>query len=261
MSTRVLKCANLSCGYHDRTVLADIDLGIAGGKITTLLGPNGSGKSTLLKTIIGEINPIKGDLIIDGKSVQKLSARERSQLVAFVPSEEKSEFPFLVREVVAMGRIPHSEGLFDNDEDRRITQEAMEKTECIHVADRPITNVSAGEVQRALIARALAQQAPFLLLDEPTSHMDPGHQVNFVRLIRQLAQSGLAILVALHDLNLAAHLGTDAVLLHNGGISAKGSADEVLNSKALDEAYATKFERLKGSDGVVRLSPQFTARV
>lgn len=254
-----LVCKKVSCGYPGRVVLAGVDLTIQPGGITTLLGPNGSGKSTLLKTIIGEISPLGGEIEINGKSAHQLTARERAQQIAFVPSEEKTEFPFLVREIVAMGRIPHSEGLFDSEEDKRITREAMAKAECEHLSERPITNVSAGERQRALIARALAQQAPLLLLDEPTSHLDPGHQVSFVLLVRQLAASGLSILVALHDLNLAAHLAKDAVLFDKGQIACAGSIDEVLNSPSLDEAYGTRFERIKGSDGIVRLSPEFAS--
>jgi len=250
-------CKNLSCGYHGRTVLTGVDLEVNPGEIAVLLGPNGSGKSTLLKTIVGEIQPLSGELSICGKAARDLSARDRAKSAAFVPSEERTEFPFLAREIVAMGRIPHAEGLYDSEEDRRITQEALTKTECEEFADRPITNLSAGEKQRVLIARALAQQSPIMLLDEPTSHLDPGHQVSFVVLMRQLAQSGLAMLIALHDLNLAAHLATKAVLISRGNISISGTPEEVLQSSQLDDAYSAKFERIKGPDGITRLSPKF----
>lgn len=253
----VLECSKLSCGYPERTVLSGIDLQISGGSITGVLGPNGCGKTTLLKTIIGEIKPLGGDLNICGTSFKNLTARQRAQKIAFVPSEEQTQFPFLVREIVAMGRIPHSEGLFDSDEDKRITEEAMKQAECADLADRPVTNISAGERQRVLIARAIAQQAPLLLLDEPTSHLDPGHVVNFVRLVRQLAKNDLAILIALHDLNLVAHLAIDAVLIHEGKIVCQGPAETVLTNEALDSAYGTTFERMKGSDGVIRLNPAF----
>jgi iron complex transport system ATP-binding protein len=256
-----LQCIGLACGYPDRTVLQGIDLSLDAGGVTTLLGPNGSGKSTLLKTIVGEIPALAGKILIEGIDAQTLTARERAQSIAFVPSEERTEFPFLVREIVAMGRIPHSEGLFDSEEDVRITWDAMNRAECEELADRPVTNISAGEHQRALIGRALAQQAPLLLFDEPTSHLDPGHQVNFVLLVRQLAKSGLSILVALHDLNLAAHLAQHAVLLDEGKISCAGTVSDVLENPALDKAYGTSFERMKGSDGVLRLSPRFKAPV
>jgi iron complex transport system ATP-binding protein len=250
-------CQNLSCGYPGRVVLTGIDLTLQPGGITALLGPNGSGKSTLLRTIVGEIPAISGGLQLCGKASQDFSARERAQTVAFVPSEERTEFPFLAREIVAMGRIPYSEGLFDSVEDKRITEESLARVECTHLANRPITNVSAGERQRILIARALAQQAPIMLLDEPTSHLDPGHQVSFVMLVKQLASTGLSILVALHDLNLAAHLADRLVLLNDGKIAISGPARDVLESTALDDAYGTRFERIKGSDGIVRLSPLF----
>ena len=253
----ILECKGLACGYADRTVLSGIDLEISAGSITGVLGQNGCGKTTLLKTVVGEIKPLSGDLDICGTRYKELSARQRAQKIAFVPSEEQSQFPFLVREIVAMGRIPHSEGLFDNDEDKRITEDAMKQAECADLADRPVTNISAGERQRVLIARALAQQAPLLLLDEPTSHLDPGHVVNFVRLVRQLAKSDLAILIALHDLNLVAHLAIDAVLIHEGKIVGQGPSETVRGDRALDDAYGTAFERMKGSDGVLRLNPAF----
>jgi len=260
MSASALSCRKLSCGYRAKEVLSGVDLDVAPGQIVALLGPNGCGKSTLLKTVIGEIAPQSGEIFIEGLPAGKLSARERAKRVAFVPSEELSQFPFLVREVVAMGRIPHSDALFDSEEDLAITQEAMERAECAHLADRPITNISAGERQRALIARALAQRAQLLLLDEPTSHLDPGHQVSFVSLIQQLASEGLAVLVAMHDLTLSAHLAKDAVLIAGGKIVCAGPVDEVLSSGALDDAYATGFERIKGSDGAIRLSPKFPGR-
>lgn len=259
MSAAIL-CQNLACGYPDRIVLEHINLEVGAGKVVALLGPNGSGKSTLLKTITGEIAALSGSLSLGGRSSSQFSPRDRAKQVAFVPSEERTEFPFLVREIVALGRIPHSEGLFDSEEDRRITEEAMDQAECRHVADRKIMNVSAGERQRALIARALAQRTPILLLDEPTSHLDPGHQVSVVRLIRSLASHGLAVLVALHDLNLAVHLADDGVLLSSQQIACQGRIADVLSDGRLDEAYGTTFERIKGSDGSIRLSPIFTSR-
>jgi iron complex transport system ATP-binding protein len=252
-----LSCNALSCGYPGKLVLKDVTFELRPGSVVALLGPNGSGKSTLLRTITGEIPPLEGSLAICGRPAETLSARERAQLAAFVPSEERTEFPFLVREIVAMGRIPHSEGLFDSKEDDEIVLEAMRQAECEALAEQPVTQVSAGERQRALLARALAQRAPILLLDEPTSHLDPGHQVTFAKLVRRLSDSGLAVLVALHDLNLAAHIATEALLLHGGAVACAGPVDAVLSSQALDHAYGASFERIKGSDGILRLSPEF----
>lgn len=252
-----LTCSLLSCGYPDKPVLRDVNLTVAAGSILTLLGPNGSGKSTLLRTITGEVDALSGSIKIGDDPADSLSARERARRLAFVPSEERTEFPFLVREIVAMGRIPHSEGLFETDEDNRIVREAMERSQCRHIADQPINKVSAGERQRALLGRALAQQAPILLLDEPTSHLDPGHQISFTLLIRQLAAQGLTVLVALHDLNLAAHLATHAALLLEGRCAVTGSIGEVLASPLLDQAYGARFDRHVGEDGVLRLYPDY----
>lgn len=253
-------CEKLSCGYPDRAVLENIDLEVRAGAVVALLGANGCGKSTLLRSITGEIPVLSGSITLGGVPADRLSSRDRAKQVAFVPSEERTEFPFLVREIVALGRIPHSEAFFDSEEDRRITELAMDQAGCRHLADRPIMNISAGERQRAMIARALAQEAPILLLDEPTSHLDPGHQVSVVQLIRSLAVEGLAVLVALHDLNLVVHLADEAVLLNNGKITSQGPTQGVLGDTQLDEAYGTTFERIKGSDGLIRLSPLFAKR-
>lgn len=255
-----IACHGLSCGYQGSAILTEITLTVPPGSVKALLGPNGCGKSTLLKTISGELNPLKGTLEIAGRPASEMTQRERAQKVAFIPPEERTDFPFLVREIVAMGRIPHSEGLFDSKEDKLAVEEAMNRAECGHLADRLIMNISAGERQRALLARALAQQAPILLMDEPTSHLDPGHQVSFARLVRSLATSGFTVLIALHDLNLAAHLADEAILIHEGRITEDGPTRQVLESEGLDQAYATPFERIKGSDGILRLSPKFAER-
>lgn len=254
-SEHSLACHDLCCGYGGSVVLGEVEMEIAPGTISAILGPNGCGKSTLLKTICGAIAPVEGYITIGRDRADTLSTREIARRIAFVPPEEEVEFPFLVREIVAMGRLPHSEGLFDTKEDQRITEESMRLAECDHVADRPITEVSAGERQRALLARSLAQQTKILLLDEPTSHLDPGHQMSFGRLIQSLAKSGYTILAAVHDLNLAGSFADDAFLICEGRIVTRGSVADVLASPALDEAYRVKFERTSGSSGRQLLFP------
>jgi iron complex transport system ATP-binding protein len=221
--------------------------------VTALLGPNGSGKSTLLKTIAKTIPPLSGDVVVDGKSVLKMGYRELAKLMAFVPQEEHVPFRFLVRDIVLMGRMPHSDGLLDTTDDETSAHEAMSQAGCLELADRAITELSGGEKQRVLVARALAQKAQVLLLDEPTSHMDIGHQVSIVRLMRKLASSGFTILAAVHDLNLAVLLADSAALISGGKFALSGPCADVLNDPILDEVYQVRFKRMLDEDGVMHL--------
>jgi iron complex transport system ATP-binding protein len=254
-SGELLACRDLCCGYVDRTVLRDVSLTLQPGGITALLGPNGSGKSTLLKTVSKMIPTLGGDVLVGGRSVSKMSFRELARKVAFVPQEEHVPFRFRVFEVVLMGRMPHSSGLLDSQTDLEAAERAIEEAGCGDLRDRPITELSGGEKQRVLVARALAQEAPVLLLDEPTSHMDIGHQVAMVRLVHKLADSGYAILAAVHDLNLAALLARDAILIKDGAVAMSAPCDEVLEDPRLDDVYGVQFKRIRLDDGRLRLFP------
>lgn len=248
-------CAGLACGYGARKVLQHVDLRVGAGKVMALLGPNGCGKSTLLKTIEKTIPPLEGRIHLCGHDVAKVGFRELAKLCAFVPQEEHMAFAFTVRQLVTMGRLPYSEGMLDTQEDQDAAQNAIEKAGCSDIADRPVTELSGGEKQRALLARALAQATPVLLLDEPTSHMDIGHQLAVAHLVRELASEGKTVLAAVHDLNLASLMADDACLLANGGVVRYGPVRDVLLDGALEDVYEVRFERLEDESGHLRLFP------
>jgi len=250
-----VRCIRLACGYPERRVLEGIDLHVRPGEVLALLGPNGSGKSTLLKTIAKTLPPLGGRVEVCGRDVGHLDFAELARLLAFVPQEEPLSFAFTVRQVVLMGRMPHSEGLLDTPEDHAAAEEAMELAGCLEIADRPVTQLSGGEKQRVLIARALAQKAPVLLMDEPTSHMDIGHQMAAVRLVREQASRGACVVAAVHDLNLAALVATDGCLLHEGRIVRQGPIGDVLSDGVLEDVYEVRFERHRDAKGRVRLFP------
>jgi len=233
----------LTCGYADKKVLNGIDLKVAPGEKVVLLGPNGSGKSTLLRTLSGLIKPLSGEVRIGGAPLGRLSVSEIARRVAVVPQEETPRFSFTVREIVTMGRLARSNGLFDTPEDREIATKAMETADCISLAERPVVELSGGERQRVLIARALAQETTLLLLDEPTSHLDPGHQLATIEIVSSLAGKGIATVAAVHDLNLAGSLADRAILLEDGKIGMDAPVEEVLNSPILDRVYGVKFGR------------------
>ncbi|MFN3682555.1 MAG: ABC transporter ATP-binding protein [Fimbriimonadaceae bacterium] len=250
-----VRCVGLACGYPERRVLDGIDLHVRPGEVLALLGPNGSGKSTLLKTIAKTLPPLGGRVEVCGRDVGHLDFAELARLLAFVPQEEPLSFAFTVRQVVLMGRMPHSEGLLDTPEDHAAAEEAMGLAGCLEIAERPVTQLSGGEKQRVLIARALAQKAPVLLMDEPTSHMDIGHQMAAVRLVREQAARGACVVAAVHDLNLAALVATDGCLLHRGSIVRQGPIGDVLTDGVLEDVYEVRFERHRDAKGRVRLFP------
>lgn len=250
-----IQAKNLSCGYRDRPVLNDLNFEVGPGECVALLGPNGSGKSTLLQTLSGLLKPLSGEIRIQGEDLSRLPVVSVSQKVATVPQEESPLFGFSVRQVVLMGRLAHSQGLMDTPEDFRVAESALNETDCLHLADRIISELSGGERQRVLIARALAQVCPVMLLDEPTSHLDPGHQLSVANLVRKLANKGISIAVAVHDLNFATRIASRAILLSNGRIALDGPIHEVLASPKLDEVYGVHFERLQTSNGDYQLSP------
>lgn len=249
----LLACRDLACGYPTRKVLEGVDLELHAGSSTVLLGPNGSGKSTLLKTLTKTVPPLSGEIKVQGEKSETLSFSQLARKIAYVPQEELPPFRFTVRQVVLMGRLPLSTGFFDTPADLEATERAMEEADCCAIADRPITEISGGERQRVLIARALAQDSALLLLDEPTSHLDIGHQVAIIRLAQKLRSQGKGLLTALHDLNLAADLGETAVLLNQGKIAIHAPVEEVLNSPLLDQTYGVPFHRFRDETGRLRV--------
>ncbi|HLK15516.1 MAG TPA: ABC transporter ATP-binding protein [Fimbriimonadaceae bacterium] len=251
MADPVLSATGLSCGHAGHAVLSGIDLDLAPGTITALIGPNGAGKSTLLKTICASLPPIQGSLSLLGKPLESYSARELARHIAYVPQEEEPQYAFTVREAVIMGRLPHADGLFDSAEDLEAARNAMTQAGCLELEERSVLELSGGELQRVLVARALAQSPTLLLLDEPTSHLDVHHGLDLVRVLRELAGRGLTILVAIHDLNLVSRFADVAVLLGEGGIQAKSSAGDVMKSTALDRIFGVRFKRLDLEEGLV----------
>lgn len=244
----LLEAVGLACG-HAAPVLTDVHLTVGAGETVALLGPNGCGKSTLLKTLAGLLPPLGGSIRLGGDNLRGLRVREVARRVASVPQDETAPFAFTVRQVVAMGRLARSHGLLDTPEDAAATEAAMRRADCAHLADRPANETSGGERARALVARALAQDAPLLLLDEPTAHLDAPHQAWAARLVREAAREGRGVVVALHDLNLAAAMADRAVLLARGGVAMAGPADAVLASDRLDAAFGTAFDRLRSPSG------------
>jgi len=254
-SASSLRCEKISCGYPRRDVLSDVTLAFTPGTVTAILGPNGSGKSTLLKTLSGLLAPTKGEIFVEDAPLSKMSVQEVARKIAVVPQEEVIPFRFSVREIVLMGRIAWSSGLADTPDDVRVAEEAMHFADCLPFADRPIDELSGGEKQRVLIARALAQEANILLLDEPTTHLDVTHQLEICRAVRDLAAKGHTVIAAMHDLNMVGLMADRAILLGTGGITLVDTAEAVLGSKQLDDVYRVAFERVERGGRTLVLPP------
>ena len=237
-----LELLNASLGYPEHPVLHQVSLRVDPGEVLAVVGPNGVGKSTLIKAASGALPPLSGEVRINGQDLRSLRPAARARLVSVVPQATDLPGNFLALDVVLMGRTPYlrwleNEGALDWEAARL----AMGRTELAELAERPVGELSGGEQQRVLIARALAQQAPVMLLDEPTAHLDLRHQDQVLRLVRELARErSLAVLLALHDLNLVARFADRVALLSNGRVRALGKPEQVLTPDQLAEVYGMR---------------------
>jgi iron complex transport system ATP-binding protein len=236
-----LRFQGVSLGYGSRTVLRGVGLDLREGEIVGVVGPNGSGKTTLLRGATRVLDPVEGFIALLGRPLPLYDRRELARTVAVVPQEGAPLFPFTVLETVLMGRAPWlAPFAFEGEEDLRAAREALRAVGAEDLAERDLAEVSGGERQRVVIARALAQGTRVLLADEPTAHLDLKHAVAIFALLRELRDArGLAVLVVSHDINLAALHCDRLVLLARGGIAAEGTPREVLRPDLLADAFGT----------------------
>jgi iron complex transport system ATP-binding protein len=236
----MLRVEALRVAYGDRLVLDGVDLGVAAGEVVGLVGPNGSGKTTLLKAITRVVPWLSGQVFLGGEPACALSTQELSRRVAVVPQSPVLPVGYAALELVVMGRAPHLRFLQqEGNDDYRRAREALVRVGGRHLAERPVDELSGGEKQKVVIARALAQDAPILLLDEPTANLDIGHQIAVARLVRELArEGGLAVLAAVHDLTLASLYCDRLALLTGGVVVATGPPAHVLTPANIAQAYA-----------------------
>lgn len=238
----MLEVLNLHFGYGGDFLLSGLDFSVKKGTFTGIIGPNGSGKTTLLKCLVKLLPPAAGKIVLDGKDLAKWTVREIARQVGFVPQRWETGFAFTAYDLVMMGRYPHQKRFSpENPKDRETVRKAMIATKTLHLAERPITEMSGGELQRVIIAQALAQSPDLLLLDEPTSHLDITHQIDLCELLKELNRDlGLTVICILHDLNLAAQYCDQLILLNKGKIYAAGDVEKVLTAHHIEEVYGVK---------------------
>jgi iron complex transport system ATP-binding protein len=233
-----LEAKNLNFGYRGHRVGSDVSLALEAGEVLCLLGPNGSGKTTLFKTLLGLLPAQGGEVAMDGADIKARAREEVARLVSYVPQAHAAFFPFTVREVVLMGRTAHM-GVFSSPSrrDREIAGAAMERMRLSALADSIYTRISGGERQLTLVARALAQEARIVVMDEPTANLDFGNQVRVLEHIQSLAQSGIGVLLSTHDPDQAFLCADRVAMLHEGRLAHLGAPDEVITSESLKQIY------------------------
>lgn len=246
----MLQASGLDVGYPGRVVGRGYTLSLPPGQVLALLGPNGGGKTTLLKTLLGLLPPLAGQVQLDGQALGRLTAVRRARRLAYVPQGHAGAFAFSVADLVLMGRTAHG-SLFTRPSahDLEVVQAALRRLGIAHLAQQPATLISGGERQLALIARAMVQQAGFVLLDEPTSALDFGNQGKVMREIRRLADEGLGVAFSTHDPNHARRYAHQALLVHQGGTLAQGPVAEVLTAQTLATLYGAPVETLADPGG------------
>jgi iron complex transport system ATP-binding protein len=238
----MLEARNITIKYEARVAAAEVSLSLANSEVTTIIGPNGAGKSSVLRALNGGVPPTAGQIMLDGAPLDSYSRRAIAKRIAVVAQEADLRFPVTVFEFVLGGRFAWSSTSgwgWETSQDVAVAQEVLRETQLEELSDRLMSEVSGGERQRAVLARALATEAGILLLDEPTANLDLAHQAAILKLVRQRCnRNGSAALVVTHDINLAAEFSNHVLLMKAGRGVAFGSPDEVLTPELLKEVFA-----------------------
>jgi iron complex transport system ATP-binding protein len=251
-----LSADNLGYGFAHRTIGDNVSFTLTAGDVLAVLGPNGSGKTTLFRTLLGLLAPKSGRITLDAKDLSQWPAQKLARMLAYVPQAHTSHFPFYVRDVVLMGRTPHL-GLFSapGKHDREIADESLRKLQIAHLANSLYTEISGGERQLVLIARALASEAEILVMDEPTANLDFGNQALILEQILRLKTGGKTVLFCTHHPDHAFLCADRALLLHGGRVLAEGPPAAIINSATLKTLYGIEVRvvDVAGTDRPLRL--------
>jgi iron complex transport system ATP-binding protein len=244
---------NISFSYNGTPTLSDISFGIEKGDLVALVGPNGSGKSTLIKCMNGILKPHKGTIIINEKTLCDYTPAELAQEMAYIPQNENRNASMNVFDMVLLGRKPYINWK-PSENDLKVTAEIIEALHIGHLSMRPFNKLSGGQQQTVYIARALAQEPDILLLDEPTSNLDMQHQLEVLELLSGFTRNGLTVIIALHDINLAARYANKMMMLKSGLVFAAGNT-EIINEQNIENLFGIKVKIIK-DDGDLFVIPK-----
>ena len=246
----MIEARNITVEIQSKKLLDAVSLEMRAGEILVVVGANGAGKSTLRKVLCGDLAQTNGEVLMNGKLLADWTLPERARIRAVLPQDSSLSFPFTVLEVVLMGRAPHTNGA-ESEKDYEIARAALSKVDALDLEERIYPTLSGGERQRVHLARVLAQiweqteNPRYLLLDEPTSNLDLTHQHSTLKIARQFASESAAVLVILHDLNLAAQYGDKILILKNGKVSALGVPEKILTPEIIRETFGVKVSVIK----------------
>lgn len=233
-----LEVKDLSFAYDKKEVFSDVSFSVVSGEVLSLLGPNGSGKTTLFKTVLGLFKAKKGEILLDGSSIRGWSRSKIAHYIGYVPQHHTPPFPFKVTDVVLMGRTAHLKAYASpTNEDYKIAIESMETLNISHLKEKIYTEISGGERQLVLIARALAQKPQMLIMDEPTSNLDFGNQIKVLQHIEQLSKSGLAIIMSTHYPDHALQYSSKVALMKDNSINKIGDPNLIITEENMEDIY------------------------
>jgi iron complex transport system ATP-binding protein len=235
----ILQAQGITVRRGSASLLVDVDISLNSGAMTVILGPNGAGKTSLLRCIAAESKPSSGDIVFLGQALHEWRRRDLARHLAVLPQQSSLNFPFIVREVVLLGRMPHDSGL---ERDAVIVEELLTALDIVHLADRDYTSLSGGEKQRVQLARVLAQvwdvpEQALLVLDEPSNFLDLSHQSQIMRLLQSFTQRGAAVLTVLHDFNLAGRYADNVAVLEKGHLVASGKPRDVITAELMRDVF------------------------
>jgi len=251
-----LELTGVTVRYDDMVAVRDVSVRTAPGEWVAVIGANGAGKSSLLRAA-AHLVPFEGSVAVDGQPLGRLGARRRARLVAYVPQQPELPAGMSVLEYALLGRTPHLHFFgVESAADRRLCRDLLEQLRLADLADRHLSTLSGGELQRVVLARALAQEAPVLLLDEPTSALDLGRRVDALELVDDLRRTrGLTVFSVMHDLTLAAQFADRLVLVSAGGVVAAGAPAEVLREDLLSTCFGARVRVITDEDGALLVVP------
>ena len=236
----MLRVEGVSVRLKSREILKGVSFELRRGDLVALLGPNGSGKSTILRTLFGLLKPVEGVVYLDGKAVHSMHIQDAAKILGYLP-QENSETNLKVMDVVLLGRTPYI-GMTPSNEDIKIAQEALELVGLQGFENRYFSELSGGEKQKVMLARIFCQQTDFLLLDEPTSHLDIRSQVEVMNIVRRMVDGGKAAIVAMHDINLATHFCNRIMMVRNGRIAYAGKSSDVITPKSIRDVFGIEVD-------------------
>ncbi len=234
----ILELRDISSGYQGKPVIEKIFFQVKKGEFIGLIGPNGAGKSTLFKTILGILKPEVGEVLYRGEPIGSMNLKERAKRIAFLPQIFEVKFSYTVKDFIAMGRFPYQDGLSSHSsQDLKCIRDVIQRFSLTEIAHRRIDELSGGELQRVLFAQSIAQDPEILLLDEPTTHLDIGHQFEIMNILDDLNKDGLTVITILHDLNISAEYCSRIILMDKGRIVRDGEPSSVMDYNIIEEVY------------------------